>query len=296
MNATSQPARAQSRRRWVVLAVLLNGAVLCVIAAAVAHAQAPAWHIVQGPDGTLYALYAGQRFTLEPDPITGDELAQLYDGGDAGSVLDATGILPTPATAPTGAAPTATSGSAGAPTPTATPALLAGTPSPVPATPGPPGPSPTPRLAPTGTVPGSRESPIPINSQAPIADNWQLKVLSTEPDGTKDVLATNGGRQPPSGAQYFLAKVQLTNTGDAGRAFDSAARLRTVGPSGVPYLALASACGNVPNALSTGAVDGGATITGNICWAVQSQDAGNLALYDAPLTGSDLLRTYFALH
>src|SRR5262249_46967616 len=208
--AASRPGSVRVRRRWVGLAVLVNGAVLCAILAAVAHAQAPAWHIVQGSDGTLYALYAGQRFTIEPDSITDAELAQLYDGGDAGSVLDASGILPTPASAPTGAAPTATSASAGAPTPTATPALLAGTPSPIPATPRPPGPSPTPRLAPTGAVPGSRQSPIPINSQAPIADNWQLKVLSTEPDGTKDVVATNGGRQPASGGQYFLAKVQLT--------------------------------------------------------------------------------------
>ena len=290
-------------RRWVFLAILVNGAVLCAIAAAVAHAQAPAWHIVQGPDGTLYALYAGQRFTIEPDSITDDELAQLYDGGDAGSVLDATGILPTTspavgtptATTASSAAPTATAGSSGAPTPTATPALLAGTPSPVPATPA-PGLSPTPRLAPTGAVAGSRESPIALNSQAPIADNWQLKVVSTEPDGTRDVLATNGGRQPPSGAQYFLAKVQLTNTGDGGRSFDSAARLRSVGSSGMPYLALVSACGSVPNALPTAPVEAGASVTGNVCWAIQSPDAGTLALYDAPLTGSDLLRTYFALH
>ncbi|MBV9578946.1 MAG: hypothetical protein JO057_10175 [Chloroflexi bacterium] len=242
---------------------------------AVAHAQPLSWHIVQANDGTLYAVIGGQRFTLEPDPISDDDLAGLYDAGDAGSYLQGPAMPSTPA----------------ASTPAATPTLLPAAVSATPATPHLGTPAPATNLA------GSRENPVPLNASATLSDGWQLKVLNTEPDATRDLLTQNPGRPaPPPDSQFFVARVQLTNTSADARAFDASTRMRAVGASSTPYLSVSSACGNLSNGLPAAVVGNGATVAGDVCWAIQSRDAASLVLYDAPPAAANAVRIYFALH
>ena len=77
-------------------------------------------------------------------------------------------------------------------------------------------------------------------------------------------------------------------------------RLRSAGVTPAPYLAYADACGSIPDPLSEAPVGAGQSISGNVCWLVQTQDAPALVLFDAPpLLASDtgaVTRTYFALH
>jgi hypothetical protein len=222
------------------------------------HAQSSMWHIVQADDGTVYAVVGDQRFTLEPDPISDAKLAQLNDAGDAGSQLGDPESVPTPV-APSG------------------------------------GPTSTPEPPPSGQF-GSRENPIPLSTNVALSDGWQLRVVSSEPNATKDILAQGSHTPPPNGTQLFLVRVELTNPGPGPRSFDVNTRLQAVGLTSMPYLPVANSCGTVPDALTSDVVEAEATVAGNICWAIQSRDAGTLVLYDSPVGAQGSERVYFALH
>jgi hypothetical protein len=99
-------AQVGSKRPTSFRVAVIAGLVLAVTAAAtaVSVAQPAPWRIVQSGDGSLYLLAAGQRFSLEPDPIGDDELAAFADGGDLGSSLPSPasglGAPPVPTGAP----------------------------------------------------------------------------------------------------------------------------------------------------------------------------------------------------
>lgn len=260
--------RSRGRARGIVIVVGVIA--LAMVFAAGAQAQSILWRVVQGSDGTLYLLTGGLRFTLQPDAISDDDLAQIPDGGV---------ILSAAATPPA---------AAGSSTPTLAPGLAGTSPATPVATPPPF----------TGPAAGTRQSAIPLGMPGRLADGWQLIVRSAEPNATKGVLAQNPSQSaPPSDFQFFVARIQVTYVGSGAQMFQASSRLRTVGPSLVPYLAFANSCGAIPDPIAETEVTAGQTIVGNVCWTVQSKDAADLVLYDAPPGRSaDTTRTYFALH
>jgi hypothetical protein len=254
------------------LPVLAVAAALAMLLGAVATAQPIPPRLVQADDGSLYLIAGGQRYSLQPDPISDDELEQIPDGGELGSLLPVSTVPDSPP--------------APSPTVASRPAVA--------------GPSPGPTVSPQATVApqvsfdlgvGTQQNPIPVGTAGSLVDGWALTVTATQPS------ASVPGATPPAGHQFFLAQIQLRNLGAAAQVFRSSARLRAVGIGAVPYLAYPNACGALPDALPETSVGPGATIAGNVCWSVQSKDATTLLLYDSPPgSGAGATRVYFALH
>lgn len=150
---------------------------------------------------------------------------------------------------------------------------------------------------PTATTPhpGTRENPLPSGSVVTLGDGWQMRVLGTAADGTKEVLAANQFNDPPpAGYQFFVARISATFNGPGSAHFDGGYRLRTVGAAGVAYSTFDPGCGVVPDALKDSEVFTGGSIVGNLCWSIRASDAASLLLYDTALSDAD--RVYIALH
>lgn len=173
-----------------------------------------------------------------------------------------------------------------------------------------PSPSPTPApvapsVAPTSPpVPlpalsahaGTRADPVPLGETALVTGNWALAVVSVSPDATGAVLGFSASNRPPApGAQFFLARISVTNVGQGARRFGAQARLFALGRNSVVHPSRDASCGSVPQRIADDAVPAGATISGNLCWQVLSTEAGTLLLFDRTgLTAS--VGPFFALY
>jgi len=122
-----------------------------------------------------------------------------------------------------------------------------------------------------------------------------MKVISSTPDATAEVLDANPFGDPPAaGQQFFIARVSVTFVGSGSALFDGGFRLRAVGAAQVSYSEFANDCGEIPDALSEAEVFTGGTITGDACWSIRSTDASSLTLYDDPAENVPM-RLFFAL-
>jgi hypothetical protein len=160
-------------------------------------------------------------------------------------------------------------------------------PTPAPIQPEPPAPAPAPR-------PGStRENPIPLGQTAAISGGWQMRVLSSIPDATAQVLAENQFNDPPAaGRQFFIARVEATYTGPGSSTFSAGFRLSAVGPSGFVHRTFdEDGCGVIPDDFPFNAVFTGGVLTGNVCWSVSATDAAGLVILDDDFGSED---TFFA--
>ena len=135
---------------------------------------------------------------------------------------------------------------------------------------------------------GTRANPIPMGEAVQLDDDWELTVLSVEPDATDSILAEDSFADPPaSGHQFFVATVRVTYIGETSEEFYGW-NLRTVGQSAVSYDQFDNSCGwSVPNELPSNELFTGGTIEGNLCWSIDSADADSLVLYDGDQRGSD---------
>lgn len=98
-------AQAVMRTVSVVGAAVFVTLLLAMSGWTSSSAQSAPWHVVQAADGTLYLLADGVRYTLTPDAIGDDELAELPDGGAVGGQLLGLPLQPTATPAPTAAEP-----------------------------------------------------------------------------------------------------------------------------------------------------------------------------------------------
>jgi hypothetical protein len=89
--------------------------------------------------------------------------------------------------------------------------------------------------------------------------------------------------------------VQATFSGQGSVSFDGTYRLRAVGSAAVSYSTFQDHCGVIPDRISSADVFTGGTITGNVCWAIRSSDAGSLVMYDDPFLGNSASKKFFAL-
>ncbi len=133
-------------------------------------------------------------------------------------------------------------------------------------------------VAETGT--GTRDNPIPVGQTAKLDDDWELTVLSVEPDATAAVMAESSYNDPPvAGHQFFVVTVRVTYTGPSSEQFWGS-DLRAVGASAVAYESYDDSCGTIPNELASRELFTGGTIEGNVCWSVDTADADSLVMYD----------------
>lgn len=138
------------------------------------------------------------------------------------------------------------------------------------------------------TTLGTRANPIPMGETVQLDDEWEVTVLSVEPDATDSILAADSFAEPPAaGHQFFVATVRVTYIGETSEEFYGW-NLRTVGQSAVSYDQFDNSCGwSVPNELPSNELFTGGTIEGNLCWSIDSADADSLVLYDGDQRGSD---------
>lgn len=135
------------------------------------------------------------------------------------------------------------------------------------------------------TGPGSsRDEPAPIGTAVQIA-GWELKVNSTNPDAASEIVSDDSFIEPPEAGKVFYL-VNLTAT-YVGNGEDESASLffgldfSAVGASAVAYELYDDACTpyELPDALDQNAeVFEGGTVTGDICFAVDEDDADSLLL------------------
>jgi hypothetical protein len=103
------------------------------------------------------------------------------------------------------------------------------------------------------------------------------------PNGTKAILAENMFNDPPpDGMQFYLISLSLTYHGaDTGNAYGLT--WKAVDANNVAYTTYDPSCGVIPQEFNAGAdVFPGGTITGNICFVVDSSTAKTLVLYAEP--------------
>jgi hypothetical protein len=141
------------------------------------------------------------------------------------------------------------------------------------------------RAVATAPALGSREHPYPLGTPASVAGGrWSVRIDAVDPDATERILAVEPLDDPPAvGRQFFLVHVTATfnGPGTAVAWEDLLSGLAAVGPSQLAYDQTdANSCGTVPDDLQdVGDVFAGATVAGNVCFAVRSADAQGLLLY-----------------
>jgi hypothetical protein len=151
------------------------------------------------------------------------------------------------------------------------------------------------------TGPGSsRTDPAPIGAAVEVA-GWSIVVNSVIPDGTEAVRAESDFNDPPAdGNQFFLINLTATYVGngeDDSTTLFFSLDFGAVGASNVAYDPFEDNCGfaTLPDPLDQNAeVFEGGSVTGNICWEVDEDDADALLLFaDESFTSGD--RAWFGL-
>ena len=140
------------------------------------------------------------------------------------------------------------------------------------------------------------ESAVAIGESATVG-GWELKVVAITPDGTDEVMEENQFNDPPpEGNQFFIASLEATYTGTESSTFWINMTLKSVGDSNVAYEAFDASCGVIPDDIDdSGETFPGGTITGNICWSIQSTDAASLVMIVEESFNFDDTRAFFAL-
>jgi hypothetical protein len=150
---------------------------------------------------------------------------------------------------------------------------------------------------------GSRANPLALGQFGPYPTTlaptgWKVRVNSTVPDGTSQVLAANMFNSPPAAAhQFFLINVTFEYDGPgSASATLLTGDLKAVGSAGTGYAQGSNdSCGVTPDDLDLTGIGKdiftGASITGNVCFSVLSSDAASLKMYVSSNTG----QTWFSL-
>ena len=143
----------------------------------------------------------------------------------------------------------------------------------------------------------SLDSPIQLGAVVQ-AGSWRLRVSAITPDGTDEVMEENQFNDPPpEGNQFFIVSLEATYTGTESSTFWGDMTLKSVGDSRVAYEAYDASCGVIPDDIDdSGETFPGGTITGNVCWSIQSTDAASLVMIvEESFNFDDDTRAFFAL-
>lgn len=129
------------------------------------------------------------------------------------------------------------------------------------------------------TSESSLGSPIEVGAVVQVG-NWRLRVSRVTADATGQVMAENEFNESPGeGNQFFMASVEATYTGTDSSTFWLDMTLKAVGESSVAYEPFDATCGVIPDDLNqAGETFPGGTVTGNVCWNIESSDATSLVM------------------
>lgn len=143
---------------------------------------------------------------------------------------------------------------------------------------------------------GSRGEPVALGSAAQVGD-WVVSVVSVTPDGTDVVMAENQFNDPPvAGSQFFLVEVEGTYVGAESGSFWLDMTTKALGPSNVAYETFDAWCGVIPDDVTnTGETFPEGMVSGNLCWSVSSEDAGDLLMLLEASFSFDDTRIFYAL-
>lgn len=133
-------------------------------------------------------------------------------------------------------------------------------------------------------APGGRLEPYPLETTVRLVDDWELAVVSSDPDANEEIAAENEFNDPPqAGHQFYLVRIRATYRGQGSSRFDGGFRLRALGDSGVTYTQFENDCGVTPDSVydqDRETFEGGG-FEANICFEVRSGDAAaGLEVYD----------------
>ena len=137
---------------------------------------------------------------------------------------------------------------------------------------------------------------VPIGQAAEVGP-WTLTVTGVTEDATKQVMAENQFNDPPGeGEQFYMAAVEATYNGDDSSTFWVDVSLKAVGDSSVAYEGFDGSCGVYPDPIDdSGETFPGGSISGNVCWKVNSDDVGSLVMIAEESFTFDNQRTFFSL-
>lgn len=140
---------------------------------------------------------------------------------------------------------------------------------------------------------GSRENPLPIGTSGQVGD-WSITVAAVDTDAADTVAATNQFNDPPGeGQQFVIVGLQATYTGEDSGSYWIEVSNKILGASGNTF---DQRCGVIPEDISdTGETFGGATVEGNICLAVDSDQLDGALLIVEESFSFDSTRLFFAL-
>jgi len=120
---------------------------------------------------------------------------------------------------------------------------------------------------------------VDIGETSDIGD-WSVRVVEVMSDATELVMSENDFNDPPAeGNQFFVAALEAEYVGSESGTFWIDMIWKALGPSAVAYEAIGADCGVIPDAIAdAGETFPGGVITGNVCWAVSSDDAADLLM------------------
>ena len=166
-------------------------------------------------------------------------------------------------------------------------------------------PSPSPTPVPIGLNRNNPSPPGPDGSL--ITDDEFLIEVATAIENTaqaqtltESILSVNQFNEPPpEGHNFFIVGIVVANLSAESRSFDAGYRLRLVGQSNVAYSQFENSCGVLPDDLSKFDSDRemfeSGTLSGFVCFSVQSSDIGTLVMYDDGPVFSDNRRFFWSL-
>lgn len=127
--------------------------------------------------------------------------------------------------------------------------------------------------------------------------SWRLRVVSVIPDATEIVMTENEFNDPPGeGEQFYLVTIEATYNGDASGSFWADMTLKSVGESAVAYEPFDSDCGIITDDINnSGETFPGGTITGDVCWTIESTDAESLIMIAEESFTFDDTRAFLSL-
>lgn len=132
-------------------------------------------------------------------------------------------------------------------------------------------------------------SPAPVGETVRVGD-WAIRVRTVTPDAAAAIAAENQFNDAPAeGKQFFMAEVEATYVGGESSTFWLEMNLKAVGASSVAYERGSDAdCGVIPNDVTNaGEAFPGGTVTGNVCWEIDTADATTLAMIAEPTFSFD---------
>ncbi|NLA25886.1 MAG: hypothetical protein GX878_00675 [Firmicutes bacterium] len=131
---------------------------------------------------------------------------------------------------------------------------------------------------------GTRQNPVPIETEVKVGPNWHITILEILPDAWSIIKETNQFNDPPEeGHQFVMANIQFSYAGEESDTPWVSLILKYLGSDGNTY---SSGCGVLPKSYDDiGEQFPGASAEGHVAWEVPS---------DAVVGGAILIEESFS--